>query len=1112
MNMAETPEDVLKKFQLGQHWLIEANAGSGKTYTLENIVAHLISNGMLRADEILLVTFTVKAATELRARVRERLQKSFSDERNGDSAKRDAIAKALALPDALWNIQTIHGFCQNALLEFPLLSGTAPHFQLVDEAEIVLQVINKAMRCSWLKGESSAIYHALNEARLCGQELSKLAQVIAEVWSSGARTALPDGTLPKGARARFDGITHDDDPKYIEVAHTLVREALNLLPQEIERFRTEHGLMTFNSLIADLRAKVDSDTPSSKLLLDSLRKKFRICIVDEFQDTDELQWEIFHKIFCESKNHSFICVGDPKQSIYSFRGADIASYNNAKKWLTTHNAYITNLGGNWRSSIAMVSAVNELLTSGDFESLNYQNNISTSMRPTAGIWEDREMTRPLPPIRVFRTEEKKGKVKLNTPYAIAREIHRIMKNPPWICIGDDMQPRQLGLSDMMILTAGRQGINNGVASGDQSDVVAALNHFQIPYWVYRHEKLFLMPEVQTLLDVFLAALQPEDDKLKNRARLAPLISGRSAYIWMPPSGSAAQETSAFQSASNFINELGILLQSRKYNSLMTLCRARLQQSPHLEEHVRGNIEVALEQLFEVALMENLNEWQTLAQLREWILSGDGAEEQSTDSETSTRNIQGQRDAGNAVTLVTWHSAKGGEAPVTFVTGGFYEYQPNELHEFRLRFLRHAETQELRAGFGKAYALAAQDKTPYNKDEHQRLQYVVLTRACVQLFAPLCEATSSLNEAGKWMASNNALKQYVDKRGESIVIETFPLVDWQPLPASDKVTTPPEHMKKTPIFVAEPLQEGETPNSNGVIMSSYSSLKKRLGGGLAKPAPSVSQEDEQNIPPEIEVTAEDDDAIDLHADTDLLSHIGGKEFGVFVHSLFEQINWQQMKEGPSSSPFKNELNRVIEESSNEISMRFGNDAIVGIGTALFNALTTPLFYKDVVNLPEGIWQADDILCEVDFHLPEVFGNSAYPDRQFYKGYIDLVFRHNGRTFFLDWKTDRLEEQEYQTQQAFERVIRERGYELQLHLYSRAVFHALGGLANPQRAYEEFGGGVYLFIRFSERGVYVSRPTLSELTSPMVLEPSRTRRSDIEPVGHFAHAQRLSGGAQ
>ncbi len=124
--MAETPEDVLKKFQLGQHWLIEANAGSGKTYTLENIVAHLISNGILRADEILLVTFTVKAATELRARVRERLQKSFSEfseERSDNSAKRDTIAKALALPDALWNIQTIHGFCQNALLEFPLLSA-----------------------------------------------------------------------------------------------------------------------------------------------------------------------------------------------------------------------------------------------------------------------------------------------------------------------------------------------------------------------------------------------------------------------------------------------------------------------------------------------------------------------------------------------------------------------------------------------------------------------------------------------------------------------------------------------------------------------------------------------------------------------------------------------------------------------------------------------------------------------------------------------------------------------------------------------------------------------------------------------------------------------------
>lgn len=1112
--MAETPEDVLKKFQLGQHWLIEANAGSGKTYTLENIVAHLISNGILRADEILLVTFTVKAATELRSRVRERLQKSFSEfseERIEDRAKRDAIAKALALPDALWNIQTIHGFCQNALLEFPLLSGTAPHFQLVDEPEIVLRVIDAAMRHSWLKEESGAIFRALNEARLCGQELSKMAQVIAQVWSAGARAALPDGTLPKGARARFEGLTHEDDPDFIDVVHKLVREALHVLPQEIEKFRIEHGLMTFDSLISDLHAKVVSDSPSSKLLLDSLRKKFRICIVDEFQDTDQLQWEIFHKIFCESKDHSFICVGDPKQSIYSFRGADIATYNSAKNWLTTHRAYITNLGGNWRSSRAMVSAVNELLTSGHFDSLNYQNNISTSMRPTAGIWEDREMTRPLPPIRVFRTEEKQGKVKRNTPYAIAREIHRIMKNPPWICIGDDKQPRQLRLSDIMILTAGRQGITNGVTTGDQAEVVAALNHFQIPYWVYRHEKLFLMPEVQTLLDVFLSALQPEDDKLKSRARLAPLISGRSAYVWMPPSEASAQENSAFRDASHFIGEVGLLLQGRKYNTLLTLCRTRIQQSPHLEEHVKGNIEVALEQLFEVALMENLNAWQTLAQLREWIVSGDGAEEQSTDSETSTRNIQGQRDAGNAVTLVTWHSAKGSEAPVTFVTGGFYEFQSNELHEFRLRFLRHAESQELRAGFGKAYALAAQGKNLYNRDEHQRLQYVVLTRACVQLFVPLCEAAGSINAAGKWMASNNALREYVEKHGESILIETFPLLDWEPLPASEKVTTPPEHLKKTTVFVAEPLQEGEAPNSQGVIMSSYSSLKKRLGGGLAKPMPSASLEDVQNIPPEIEVTAEDDDASELQVDADLLSHIGGKEFGVFVHSLFEQINWQQLKEGPSSPSFRPELNRILEASSSEINMRFGSDAFEGISSALFNALTTPIVYKDVVHLPQGIWEAEQILCEVDFHLPEVFAASAHPDRQFYKGYIDLVFRHKGKTFFLDWKTDRLEEHEYQTPEAFERVIQQRGYELQLQLYSRALFRALGGVTNPQRAYDEFGGGVYLFIRFSERGVYVNRPTLSELSSPMVLEPTLPKGTKLSAVGNFAQAQRLSGGA-
>lgn len=1091
--MTMTPDEVLKAFAKGNNWHIEANAGAGKTYTLELIVAHLIASGMFKANEILLVTFTIKAATELRARVRKRLRTL-----EVEGAQREAIHEALALPDALWNIQTIHRFCQNALLEFALLSGATPHSQIISESDLTRMALDRLMRNHWLRDKPEGMLGLLDKARTAGVEFSEISDVILKAWNSSVRSPAADGTPEKGAYSTFEGISDPKDEPQIQIMNVLVKEALKHIGPETERLRTERGFMTFNSMISDLHTQLN--VAMNGQLLASLRKKYGICIVDEFQDTDLQQWEIFQKIFCESQDHSFICVGDPKQSIYSFRGADIHAYNAAQKWLEEHEAFSTRLQGNWRSSPAMVDAVNNLLRHEEFETLDYQKNVSSSMRPHAGIWADEGMTQPLEPIRLMVSKPNNGKLKLNTPYAIAREIHRLMQNPPWLCVGENTTARKLRLSDIMILTSGRQWIENEIVSGDQSIVIAALNHFNIPYWVYRHEKLFLMPEVQTLLDVFLAALQPEADGLKKRALSSPLLCGVTATIWEPDDNPDSFFAQIERSGSSFIHELGTLLHNRRYNDLLSLCRERMNQFSALDSGARNNIELALEQIAETALAENLNAWQTLTQLKEWITAGNGADEPSTDAETDTRHIQGNRNQRDAVTLITWHSAKGCEAPVTFVTGGFYGGgKPKEKKQ--LKHNRCETSGTLVSGFGETYA--HKDKVPFNKAESRRLQYVVLTRASALMYLPVSFIQNTVNSIGSWKATNEALKLLHTNRPE-LDIGVFPIHWGGQLPPEHKVE--PHSGENAPSSISEtpPLRQSEA-ETRSIIMRSYSSLKKKIGSRMSEELNTAGVETGED--PILQHS--DDDTFNLGGeehDEDVLEGLGGRELGIFVHSLFEQLDWTKLKKGPDSTEFGQEVDRVIGDSVFEIASRFSTIATGQIAEAFRSALTTPLVCGSELNLPDGIWQADDILCEVDFHLPDVFERSELSDRKFFKGYIDLAFMHQGKLFFLDWKTDRLEQHEFASQAALRETMVKKGYDIQLQLYSRAIFRSLPfATKEPEAAYRHFGGGVYLFIRQGERGVYFERPSLAQITQPMSPEfdpdaGSGPHNQHIDPATH------------
>lgn len=1085
------PDVVLSDFRRNSRWVIEANAGTGKTYTLEKTVAHLIAQNIVPAEKILLVTFTVKAATELRSRVRKKLRETRKEMRQENQTV-EHIDTALGLPDALWNISTIHGFCQSALLDFALFSKTAPQFKLVNEKKLALEVIERLMRTRWLKETETRLYGAICSISSHSKDLKTFTEKLAQFWTSGIRAAADWEPFPKGATALYDGQCGTPDNDLTSAVDIFFREALLQLPQEMIDIRQKNGLMTYNSLVSDLHTRLYDSTEVSGILLRALRHKYQICIVDEFQDTDRLQWEIFQKIFCDSPEHGFVCVGDPKQSIYSFRGADLKCYFDATRSLLNSGASFTHLAESWRSSEQMVAEVNTLLNfngTNGFYHLDYRGKESRAARKNVGIWQDKEKQKPLHPIRVFETKTGKGKVRKNTALAIAQEIQRLMKDPPWICVGDDGVPRRLQLSDIMILTAGRIRVANEIVQGDQTDVAAALNLLKIPYWVYKHEKLFRLPEVQTLLDVFLAALKPDFEQLRNRALHAPLVCGHAGTSWEPEFDPERPERRPTRAAELFIKKVGELLEARRYHALLGLCRRRLVELTTLDDLHKNNILVALEELMETAIKENLNAWQTLEQLRTWILEGDDSEEQSVDSDSNTRHIQGQHSTRNAVTLVTWHSAKGAEAPVTFVTGGFFRPEPVS-YNLDLQFSRNGDghlvccIEPLTVGGANE---KKKSEPPHNLDELERVQYVALTRAAVLMYLPYAEHHKSTNIFGTWFAANYAVKNYLKtcSFAREQAIRPHPMISlYQPYPDEFRVTGNPYAEAAGKEVEVMPLREDELPASQCVFMNSYSSLKQKsaLHQGKGSRSEPVFTDTESESADEL---SEQTDSSSEGSDDTLLAGIGGKQFGIFVHSLFEEINWLQLREGPKSRGFQDEVERVLQLNVLEIANRFGADSFTAVKEMFTQALTTPLVVSGVVDLPHGIWNADKVLCEVEFQLPEVFTGADSAERRFYKGFIDVVFEHRGKVYFLDWKTDRLESSQEANQERLREAMETRGYEMQLHLYALAVFRAVGGHLNATAAYEKFGGGVYMFLRLGEQGVYARRPALQELTVPRPL---------------------------
>ena len=357
---AEPPRFALDEELPRTRLAIEASAGTGKTFTLAALAARFVIEQAVPIAELAVVTFTRVAAAELRDRFRKRLAAAADalaaahagDAPSGDddllvalcatdvSVRLGRARDALADFDAA-TVTTIHGFAQQVLGSLGTsVSGDDDATLGDDGGELLRQVCSDVLVAEGLATDRSA--PSLVALLPTHTELVKAAR---------------DVTGNPGIR-----VVPGTDPAESNEAAALRRRLVDRVAVELDRRRATAGSLSFDDVLTRLRDALTGDRGTAAI--DAVHRRFRVALIDEFQDTDPVQWEIFRSLFGDdASGTTLVMVGDPKQAIYGFRGANVHTYLDAIDAPGTVRAA---LGTNWRSDEGVLSALDVLLGGATF--------------------------------------------------------------------------------------------------------------------------------------------------------------------------------------------------------------------------------------------------------------------------------------------------------------------------------------------------------------------------------------------------------------------------------------------------------------------------------------------------------------------------------------------------------------------------------------------------------------------------------------------------------------------------------------------------------------------------------------------------------------------------
>ena len=334
---------------------IQASAGTGKTYTLADLATRFIAEGRASATELLIVTFTRAATDELRSRVRDRVVGAVAHltsghpapdgdtlltllSEQGDADQLARLERAVSEFDAA-TVTTIHGFAKQVLGALGVSAGADPDARLnADSTRLIKDACADTLIAAAVDGERADLLPSLDRLFEATELLD-------------GRPDLDLVPLPGQAGA--------------EPSDLLLRRLVERSVELVALRRRQSGTLSFDDVLTQLRDALCG--PGGESAVASLRNRFRVALIDEFQDTDPVQWQIFSTLFDRPDSQTtLVLVGDPKQAIYAFRGADVHTYLRAVEDgpATSRRSLLTN----WRSDDSVLASLNVLFDGATFGS------------------------------------------------------------------------------------------------------------------------------------------------------------------------------------------------------------------------------------------------------------------------------------------------------------------------------------------------------------------------------------------------------------------------------------------------------------------------------------------------------------------------------------------------------------------------------------------------------------------------------------------------------------------------------------------------------------------------------------------------------------------------
>jgi exodeoxyribonuclease V beta subunit len=1124
--------------------LIEASAGTGKTFTIEGLYLRLLLEKRIKVENILVVTFTEAATAELRERIGDKIRSAEAAFRQQGSRDgllgalleksrnpqqdQDRLQVALATFDEA-PIHTIHGFCLKMLNDFALESGSlfeaeflTDQRRLLEEVsadywrkqvygsernfvELFLQNFQGPQRLADLaaKTVSRPVLHILpklggaDSPRTLYSRLVVLYKAMESHWAAAKNEicSLIIGnqhwTRQGKYRDKIPGMLQDLTIFFEEEGHFSKHGVLEQFTPEVMRRKTtkagrppDHPLFADFAKFAELMARLNlamtldfvmyarEEMKSRKqrrnvrsyddLLQDlhqavtgrhggklaaKIRGRFAAVLVDEFQDTDPVQYDIFRILFMGRKNSLFL-IGDPKQSIYNFRGADIYAYLKAENDIERKYT----LGTNYRSDRDLITAVNTLFTCRDRAFVDRR----ISFPPTAGAEQNPARSflidnTPQSPLQFWFREAPSGgdrveSARLQITEAVAGRIAQLLnlgtaRRARFVTSAGEtnLQPKDIAV---LVRTHKEAGM-----------IQAALARRRVASVLNVNKSIF---DSQEFHDLRLIAGAIADYRRESKVRGALLtevmgFSGTRLHQWSRDEKRWEEVLDSFRryhevwAATGFYQMMRMFLHQEQV-------RSSLLAKPDGERRLTNVLHVL--ELFHLAE----SAWQySMTGLLAWAerIPSDGAEQDEYQIRLETDS--------DTVKILTVHASKGLEFPLVFIPfswGGrdvgdslFHDPANNDALTWDL------EKREENRRHARNEALA----------ENLRLLYVALTRAkhhCCVAWGDIPRTADSCfaylfhgaGENDRW----SDLQRLQDASMGNIDLIRLPAPD-------DEVFVPPQSLATS--LACRQFHQSLRQDFGISSFSGLSARKMDQDEGM--------DHDQLQVMPAVP-----EDRLPGVAHNSIFAFPAGTRTGECFHEIFENLDFTERDQKKITALVREKL------------VKFNFDPA---WTAVGGRLVQNVLQREIIPHCPGAEAfsfaqiaPELIVKEMAFHFPIVELDSRFLRKRvaahcrnashngllhaldrlefttlqgFMKGFIDLVFCHKERFYIVDWKTNNLGDRpEDYASQGLQQAMASHIYILQYYIYAVALNRYLRfRLGDTYHFERHFGGVFYVFLR-------------------------------------------------